>query len=110
MTDGMGNPDRDGSGPGRHSATEQRVVSLSVHKNTKDRRRRRNVRSDLVSSAKRLAQDLQPDGFAIVAYRHDPDGSTVWDSNYSAVSGMEAEALPAAAHRVLTRSLTSTEE
>jgi len=77
-----------------------KVVSLSVHKNTRDQRARKIRRQQLVGVAKEIARDFSPDGYAIIAYRHG-DGETSFDVRYSCRDGFEVHALPGVARSAL---------
>lgn len=55
-----------------------KVTSLSVHRNTAQRRRQRQVSADLVSDAKAMASAKNIDGYAIVAWNSDTDADVSW--------------------------------
>ena len=67
------------------------LVRLSVHRNTKDQRARRQVRSNLRGDAGSIARhDVA--GYAIVAW--DRDGRTQWTSFDPGVSSVTPRAVP----------------
>lgn len=49
----------------------QKVISLTVHRNTRDKRRRKAIRSDLLKMAKEMDDDAQMEGFFMVAWKKD---------------------------------------
>ena len=50
-----------------------KVVSLTVHKNTMEKRRRRACYDDLVKTAKEMPKDV--DGWGLVYFKNNSDGS-----------------------------------
>ena len=55
-----------------------KVVSLSVHRNTAQRRRERQVSRDLISDAKKIAGRKDVSGYAIVAWDSNTDADVSW--------------------------------
>lgn len=49
-------------------------IPLSVHRNTKQQRERHEVRDKLRAAVKEHLRSADYDGFALVSFRHDPDG------------------------------------
>lgn len=58
-----------------------KIVSLLVHKNTREQRRRKAVSLDFVSEARTMAREKAIDGYAIVAWNRHGDEKTVWSWN-----------------------------
>lgn len=55
-----------------------KVVSLSVHRNTREQRRRHEVSRDFVTDAKRLAREKGLDGYVMVAWNGSGDSLSAW--------------------------------
>lgn len=55
-----------------------KVVSLSVHRNTVQRRKERAASRSLVSDAKIMAQAKDVAGYAIVVWNRDTDADVSW--------------------------------
>lgn len=55
-----------------------KIVSLSVHRNTAEKRRLRKVSDRLISDAKIMAKAKDVDGYAIVAWNKDTDADVSW--------------------------------
>lgn len=55
-----------------------KIVSLSVHRNTRDQKRRHEVSKDFVLDARRLAREKGLDGYMMVAWNHEEDTLAAW--------------------------------
>lgn len=64
--------------------TKPRVVSLTVHRNTRERRQRHAVSENLVTFARSMARRKDIEGFAIVTWE---DGGQVADAAWMATPG-----------------------
>lgn len=60
------------------------MINLTVHKNTMEKRKRKDVRDHLIDDAKRLAKDSNISenisGYAIVVWSDDHDSQAAWMS------------------------------
>lgn len=59
-----------------------KVVSLSVHKNTLEQRKRHATSKEFMAEAKKIARDKQISGYVIVAYTKDEETRTSYDSGH----------------------------
>ncbi len=75
------------------------VKSLSVHKNTLERKRRKSVRSDMVTSAKAMGANAV--AYAIVTIDEDGSAHAAWDTG----SAMPMWAFPETMAAALRRSV-----
>lgn len=57
----------------------RKPVSLTVHRNTRDRRRRHETASNLMQCAKYLSGAKQISGYAIIAWGDGFDSKAFWD-------------------------------
>ena len=55
-----------------------KVVSLTVHKNNRDRIEDRRTSKDMISDAKLLARRKDVHGYAIIAWDRDQSAETAW--------------------------------
>ena len=55
----------------------KKVVSLSVHKNTQDKRRRHRISGNLIRTVKEYGKDFN--GFALVTWDECGEASVVWN-------------------------------
>ena len=66
-----------------------KVVSLTVHKNNRDQRRRHRVSKLLVADAKQVTRAKDVSGYAIVAWNDDQDADVEFVSG-----GVDSNVLP----------------
>ncbi len=79
----------------------KRVVSLSVHRNTKDKRQSRAVASRLLADAKRQIRDSKIIGYALVSWDKDNNALNDWDTGKAFPSALMPEFVRANLQRSL---------
>ena len=81
------------------------AVSLTVHKNRIEKLKRRERVKDMVSGARKMAQDNDLTAYAIVGITKTGDALTCWDTGGS----IPMWALPGAVYRVLDMDIAASE-
>lgn len=77
----------------------EKVVSLTVHKNTVEKRRRKEVRDDLKMAAKQIEMQ-EMDGFVLVLFSKDGSTVTYWNTkNLGVQSSLRGDICKAAIDR-----------
>lgn len=59
-----------------------KIKSLSVHKNTKEQRRRKELRSELIDAAKYSVKDSGISGYCIVVWDKNNSYEAYWESGH----------------------------
>lgn len=80
-------------------------VSLAVHKNRVEKQKRRERVRDMVSGAKKMAQDNDLTAYAIVGITKTGDALACWDTGGS----IPMWALPGAVYRVLDMDIAASD-
>ena len=75
-----------------------KTVSLTVHKNNADQRKRKEIREDMHGSVKTLQRELAVSGYAIFAWDDDGNSNVYWESGH-----IPGQALPAFVSETLRR-------
>lgn len=83
-----------------------KAVSLTVHRNRLEKRRRREREKDMVSAAKSMARDNDLAAYAVVAITKDGKGLACWDTGAS----IPMWAFPGAVYRILDHDLGAHQE
>lgn len=82
-------------------------ISLTVHRNTRDRHDRHRVSDDLVRSVKSVTADKSMDGWVLMAYRKEPLPSGGFELKtrtiFSVRDTMDAPHLPDLARSEITK-------
>ena len=81
------------------------TVNLTVHKNRVEKQKRRERVKDMVSGAKKMAQDNDLTAYAIVGITKTGDAMAYWDTGGS----IPMWALPGAVYRVLDHDIAASE-